>query len=75
MLQKTQRGARTLRQYSTRGNGIPQSKRKNGAVLLAATGGALSVSAIAFTDDVKHAYEAVERTGRVIGTLAVCINE
>ena len=45
-------------------------------MLLAATGGALvTTAAVAFTDDVKHAYEAVERTGRVVGTLAVCINE
>jgi len=30
---------------------------------------------VAFTDDVKHAYGAIERSGRVASTLAVCINE
>jgi aarF domain-containing kinase len=43
--------------------------------VLAAAGGAAGVGALAFTDDVKHAYKAIERTGRVAGTLAVCINE
>lgn len=33
------------------------------------------MGAIAFTDDIKHGYKAVERAGRVLGTLAVCINE
>ena len=44
-------------------------------MLVAAAGGALGVTAVAFTDDVRHAYEAAERTGRVVSTLAVCINE
>jgi aarF domain-containing kinase len=49
--------------------------KKRGRVLVAAAGGALGVTAVAFTDDVRHAYEAAERTGRVVSTLAVCINE
>jgi aarF domain-containing kinase len=59
------------------GNGIWKSAKpkRSGRVLVAAAGGALGVTAVAFTDDVKHAYEAVERTGRVVSTLAVCINE
>ena len=76
-LLQTQRSARTQRQYSTGGNGFPKSKsRGKGRVLLAA-GSALGVStaAVAFGDDVRHAYGAAERTGRVVGTLAVCINE
>jgi len=43
-------------------------------IAAAATGG-IGATALAFGDDVKHAYEAMERTGRVISTLAVCINE
>ncbi|KAE9377859.1 ABC1 family protein [Stipitochalara longipes BDJ] len=49
--------------------------KKRGRVIVAAAGGALGVTAVAFTDDVKHAYGAVERTGRVVSTLAVCIND
>lgn len=73
-LQQSQRAVRPLRQYSTRSNRIPIPKRK-GRIVLAATTGALGVTALAFTDDVKHSYRAVERTGRVVGTLFVCINE
>ena len=65
------------RRHSAYGNGSFKSAKpkKRGRVLVAAAGGALGVTAVAFTDDVKHAYEAVERTGRVVSTLAVCINE
>jgi aarF domain-containing kinase len=65
------------RRIKTYGNGTFKSarSRKRGTVLVAAAGGALGVTAVAFTDDVRHAYEAVERTGRVVSTLAVCINE
>ncbi|KAL4878591.1 ABC1 family-domain-containing protein [Aspergillus karnatakaensis] len=38
-------------------------------------GGIIVVGAVAFSDDVKHYYRAAERTGRVVGTLAVCIND
>jgi hypothetical protein len=30
---------------------------------------------LAFADDVKGAYEAAERTGRVIAVLGLCVNE
>ena len=43
--------------------------------MIAAAGGAAGAGALAFTDDLKHGYHAMERTGRVMGTLAVCINE
>jgi aarF domain-containing kinase len=69
--------SRTLRQtkrYSTRTKEIPKPK-KRGLVVLAATGTALGAGALAFTDDVKHGYLGVQRSGRVMGTLAVCINE
>jgi aarF domain-containing kinase len=68
------RGIRLIKGYSTRANQIPRPK-KRGRVLLAATGGALGAGTLAFTDDVKHVYGAVERSGRVASTLAVCINE
>src|ERR1700679_2893111 len=59
------------RQRNTYGNGSGKAaKSKRGRVLVAAAGGALGVTAVAFTDDVRHAYEAAERTGRVVSTLA-----
>jgi len=57
------------------GNFKSAKPKRTGRVVVAAAGGALGVTAVAFTDDVRHAYEAVERTGRVVSTLAVCINE
>ncbi|KAA6410147.1 MAG: ABC1 family [Lasallia pustulata] len=58
------------RQYGNYGNNGGRS-----AVLLAATGGAAGAGALAFTDDVKHGYAAVRRSGRVLSTLALCIND
>ncbi|EFQ28981.1 ABC1 family protein [Colletotrichum graminicola] len=52
------------------------SGRKGGRVwLLASGGGAAAAGALAFTDDIKHGYEAAERAGRVAAALAVCIND
>ncbi len=59
--------------YSIKARKPPRPRRRRNAVLVAS--GAAGVGALAFTDDVKHAYKAFERTGRVMGTLAVCINE
>ncbi|KAL4983597.1 ABC1 family-domain-containing protein [Aspergillus falconensis] len=38
-------------------------------------GGTIVVGAVAFSDDVRHIYHAAARTARVVGTLAVCIND
>lgn len=35
----------------------------------------LGAGAFAFSDNVQHIYGAARRSGRVVGTLAVCINE
>src|SRR6266487_754834 len=50
-------------------------KRARRALQYATAGGTLGVAALAFSDDIKHGYIAAERTGRVMTTLAVCINE
>jgi aarF domain-containing kinase len=50
-------------------------KRPRRALQYATAGGTLGVTALAFSDDIKHGYAAAERTGRVMTTLAVCINE
>jgi aarF domain-containing kinase len=76
-LQHARGGSTVLRQakqYSTTATEIPKSKTR-GRVILAATGATLGVGAITFTDDLKHAYQSAERSGRVLSTLAVCINE
>ena len=44
--------------------------------ILFASGSAVAgATVLAFTDDIKASFEAVERTGRVAVGLAVCINE
>ncbi|KAG5204439.1 AarF domain-containing kinase [Trichophyton interdigitale] len=56
----------------SRVNGRKRSRR--GFVLAAATG-TLGGTLLFFYDDVKHAYRAAERTGRVVAALLVCIND
>ncbi|KAF7563005.1 hypothetical protein G7046_g1120 [Stylonectria norvegica] len=60
---------------SSRGN----NGRRGGPVRVAlyASAGAATVGAttLAFTDDIKTAYEAAERTGRVAAALGICIND
>jgi aarF domain-containing kinase len=76
-IQKSQWRIQTPQQafrYSTRSKAAPGFRSKKAIVLLAATGSA-GVGALAFTDDLKHGYQAVERTGRVVSTLFICINE
>lgn len=58
---------------AARGPRRPRSRR---ALLLATTGGvAAGAAALALGDEVKTAYEAVARTGRVVAALALCIYE
>lgn len=49
--------------------------RPRKAVYWAAAGGSLGGSLLFFGDDLKHGWQAAERTGRVVSTLAVNINE
>ena len=67
------RSLRPVRGYATSSKQVLRPKRRR--VVLAAAGGALALSALPFGVDAKHVYGAVERTGRVVSTLAVCINE
>lgn len=38
-------------------------------------GSILGLGAVTFSDQAQHAFQAAKRSGRVVGTLAVCINE
>lgn len=67
------RGGRQIKSFATRAEETP--KRRRGRVVVAVTAAAVGVAAIAFKDDAKHAYRGAERSGRVLGTLALCINE
>ena len=64
------------RERNAYGNSSSQSaKPKRARVLAAAAVGGLGLTAVTFTDDIKHSYGAAERSGRVASTLFVCINE
>ncbi|KAI1332946.1 ABC1 family-domain-containing protein [Xylariaceae sp. FL0255] len=72
----------TSRQYSsTTSSGgysrrIPNPPRGRVTAVLTATATAgVGLGVLAFTDDIKHGYEATERAGRVAATLALCIND
>ncbi|KAJ6440528.1 DUF92 domain protein [Purpureocillium lavendulum] len=61
---------------SSGGSSSGRRGRSRRVLLLASTGAAgVASTALAFTDDIKTSYEAAERTGRVIATLAICIND
>ncbi|PKY02244.1 ABC1-domain-containing protein [Aspergillus campestris IBT 28561] len=55
------------------GHGSNRSQRK--LVKYAVIGGTIVVGAAVFSDQAQHLYRAAARTGRVVGTLAVCIND
>lgn len=54
--------------------GFPHARKRT--IIAAAIGGTVSAGVIVtLSDDLKHGYAAARRTGRVLATLAVCINE
>ncbi|EFQ98756.1 ABC1 family protein [Nannizzia gypsea CBS 118893] len=56
-------------------SGVKGRIRSRKGFILAATTGTLGGTLLFFYDDVKHAYQAAERTGRVVAGLLICINE
>jgi aarF domain-containing kinase len=52
-----------------------QSKGQRKAIKYLAVFGVLGLGAVVFSDQYMHAYRAAARSGRVVGTLAVCIND
>ena len=67
------------RRYGTTGpssSSQPRPKpRRRAAVLLATAGGGATAMLLSVGDDVKSSYEAIERSGRVVSTLVLCVNE
>lgn len=57
------------------GAGQSQGRGNKKALKYAIVGGVLGVGVIVYWDEVQHLYRAAARTGRVVGALAVCINE
>jgi len=53
----------------------PKPKSRTRTLLSIVVGGGLVALVVAFNDDAQHIARAAQRTGRVVGTLAVCINE
>lgn len=52
---------------------LVRPKRKT--VYWAAAGGGIGSGLLFFGDDIKHGWQAAERSSRVLTTLAICINE
>lgn len=65
----------TSRTFSSRADRPVRIVRPTKGVYWAAAGGSLGGSLLFFGDDIKHGWRAAERTGRVVTTLAVNINE
>lgn len=59
---------------NTRGGPKSNPRGKTALYATAATG-ATGAGLLAFTDDIKHGYEATERAARVASTLYICIND
>ncbi|PYH45191.1 ABC1 kinase family protein [Aspergillus saccharolyticus JOP 1030-1] len=59
-------------------DGTTQSGHRNSrnrTLKYAVIGGIVVAAAVAYADEVQHYYRAAARTGRVVGALAVCIND
>ncbi|RAH74595.1 ABC1 kinase family protein [Aspergillus aculeatinus CBS 121060] len=50
-------------------------KSHNRVLRYVVIGGAIAIAAVAYSDEVQHYYRAAARTGRVVGALAICIND
>ncbi|KAL4763224.1 ABC1 kinase family protein [Aspergillus foveolatus] len=51
------------------------SKSRNKWTKYGIIGGTIVAGGVVVSDDIRHIYHAAARTGRVVGTLAVCIND
>ncbi|TVY89717.1 ABC1 family protein-like protein [Lachnellula willkommii] len=73
--QHTQQRTYSSGSSSNYGYQRPPTRRKRQVLLAVAATGTVGATALAFSDDVRHAVQGIERTGRVITTLGVCVND
>jgi aarF domain-containing kinase len=57
------------------GKQVPKKDRRKRVLLASVTGGGVVATAVAFNDEAKYVAGAAQRTGRVVSTLFICINE
>ncbi|KAG8417222.1 hypothetical protein J3459_012516 [Metarhizium acridum] len=57
------------------GNGRRGSRSRKVLLFASASAAGVASTALAFTDEIRNSYESVERTGRVVAALAICIND
>lgn len=65
--------AEKISENKTKDSGSSKGQRK--AIKYLVVLSVLGLGAVVFSDQYMHAYRAAARSGRVVGTLAVCINE
>ncbi|KAL3437710.1 ABC1 family-domain-containing protein [Aspergillus tetrazonus] len=65
----------TQQRASGQGRQSQTSQSRNKWIKYGIIGGIIVVGGVVVSDDIRHIYHAAARTGRVVGTLAVCIND
>ncbi|MCJ1308440.1 hypothetical protein MMC25_002093 [Agyrium rufum] len=53
----------------------PRIRRDRRVIASSVAGGTLGLGSFYFADDIKHAYQATERSGRVLTALLACVND
>ncbi|OJJ44761.1 hypothetical protein ASPZODRAFT_100909 [Penicilliopsis zonata CBS 506.65] len=66
---------RSTNANSSHGAGARPTRSQRKLVKYAVAGSVASAGYLFYADEIKHLYRAAERSGRVVGTLAVCIND
>ncbi|KAF2275141.1 ABC1 family protein [Westerdykella ornata] len=64
----------TIPEGATKSTAVPRSKHRRRIVIAAGAGG-IAAAAVIFNDEARHAFTAVQRSGRVLSTLFICIND
>ncbi|RHZ54096.1 uncharacterized protein CDV56_105079 [Aspergillus thermomutatus] len=67
--------ALSLRPASRDGASPALARSQRRILKYAIIAGVVGAAAVTLSDDAQHLYRAAQRTGRVVGTLAVCIND
>ena len=56
-------------------NAAKKPRKKRRKLLVAATSGIVILGIINYSDDARVVFNAIQRTGRVLTTLTLCVNE